>query len=40
MNGMGYDLGMIYITNILRMRNVDKNFKVVNTVNVDKVVYW
>ena len=39
MNGMGYDLGMIYITNILRMRNVDKNFKVVNTVNVDKVVY-
>ena len=27
MNGMGYDQGMIYVTNIQRMRYVDKHWK-------------
>ena len=40
MNGMEYDQGMIYLTNIQRMRYVDKNWKRSITGNVDIVVHW
>ena len=40
MNGMEYDQGMIYLTNIQRMRYVDKNWKRSVTGNVDIVVHW
>ena len=40
MNGMEYDQGMIYLTNIQRMRHVDKNWKRSVTGNVDIVVHW
>ena len=40
MNGMEYDQGMIYLTNIQRMRYVDKNWKRSVTGNVDVVVHW
>ena len=40
MNGMEYDQGMIYLTNIQRMRYVDKNWKRSITGNIDIVVHW
>ena len=36
---MGYDQGMIYVNNMQRKRYLGKKLKVVNTVNVDIVVY-
>ena len=40
MNGIVYDQGMIYSTNIQRMRYVDKTWKLSITVNVDIAVHW
>ena len=40
MNGMEYDQGMIYLTNIQRMRYVDKNWELSITLNVDIAVHW
>ena len=42
MNGMGYDQGMTYVTNIPRLRCVDKNGKlsIRQWMYVDKVVHW
>ena len=37
MNGIVYDQGMIYSTNIQRIRYVDKNWKLSITVKVDIV---
>ena len=39
-NGTVFDEGMIYLTNIQRMRYLDKNWKFSITVNVDVVVHW
>ena len=39
-NGIVFDEGMIYLTNIQRMRYLDKNWKFSITVNVDIVVHW
>ena len=40
MNGIVYGQGMIYLTNIQRMRYVDKNWKLSIVGNVDILVHW
>ena len=39
-NGIVYGQGKIYLTNIQRMRHVDKNWKLSKTGNIDIVVHW
>ena len=39
MNGIVYGQGKIYLTNIQRMRHVDKNWKLSKTGNIDIVVH-